>query len=96
MAALLVGGTCLASCSSAPEGSSSEGKRWYGLQRCDGCHGVNGSGGKAPNIRQSGLSYREVLSKVRNSKSASMPSYSAEQLSDQKVADIFSYLQDEK
>lgn len=96
VAAFLLGGIALSSCSSPPEGNSAEGKRWFGLQRCDGCHGVNGSGGKAPDLRRPGLGYREFMNKVRNSKSAIMPSYSTEQLSDLKVADIFSYLQEKK
>lgn len=91
-------GSCLllVSCNSAPEGNSSNGERWFGMQHCDGCHGEGGLGGKAPKIQETELSYREVLAKVRKSKSAIMPSYSAERLSDQNVADIFSYLQKRK
>ena len=84
------------SCSPAPEGNSSDGKRWFGMEHCEGCHGERGQGGKAPKIRQIGLSYRELLSKVRKSESAIMPSYPKERLPDQNVADIFSYLQEDK
>jgi len=86
----------LVSCGPAPEGNSSDGKRWFGMQHCDGCHGEGGQGGKAPKIQQLGLSYRELLNKVRKPESAIMPSYPMERLSDQDVADIFSYLQEEK
>lgn len=96
VAVFLSGGLFFTSCTTPPEGNSLEGKRWFGLQRCDGCHGPDGSGGKAPDIRQQDFDYRSLLSKVRNPKSAIMPSYSPEQLSDQKVADIFSYLQEKK
>ncbi len=91
----LLVGSCLllVSCSSVPEGNSSNGERWFGMQHCDGCHGDGGLGGKAPKIQKTELSYHEVLRKVRKPKSAIMPSYSAERLSDQSVADIFSYLQ---
>ncbi len=96
LAALMGGCFFLVSCSTPPSGDSSNGKRWFSMQHCDGCHGEGGVGGDAPQIGQVTMSYRELLSKVRNSKSAIMPSYSKERLSDQDVADIFSYLQEEK
>jgi len=86
----------LTSCGSSPEGNYSDGKRWFSMQHCASCHGEDGSGGKAPKVKQTALSYRELLSKVRKSKSAIMPSFSKKQLPDQYVADIFSYLQEEK
>ena len=86
----------LISCGSTPEGNYSDGERWFSMQHCAGCHGEDGSGGKAPKVKQTELSYRDFLSKVRNSKSAIMPSYLKKQLPDQNVADIFAYLQEEK
>lgn len=86
----------LISCDSSPEGNYSDGKRWFSMQHCATCHGEGGSGGKAPKIQQTELSYRELLRKVRKPKSAIMPSFSKKQLPDQYVADIFSYLQEEK
>lgn len=84
----------LVSCTASPEGNSSDGKRWFGMQHCDGCHGKDGIGGQAPRIQKTGLSYRELLAKVRKPKSVIMPSYPADRLSDKEVADIFSYLQE--
>ncbi len=55
----------LISCGSSPEGNYSDGKRWFSMQHCAGCHGEGGSGGRAPKIQQTELSYRELLSKVR-------------------------------
>jgi mono/diheme cytochrome c family protein len=91
-------GSCLflLSCTAPPEGNSSDGKRWFAMQHCDSCHGKDGLGGKAPRIRKTELSYRELLSKVRKPKSATMPSFPTERLSDKEVADIFSYLQEGK
>ena len=86
----------LISCGSTPEGNYSDGKRWFSMQHCATCHGDDGSGGKAPQIKQTELSFRDFLSKVRKAKSAIMPSFSKKQLPDQNVADIFSYLQEEK
>lgn len=91
-------GSCvfLVACSAPPDGDSSNGKRWFAMHHCDGCHGEGGLGGKAPRLRQVKLSYHELLSKVRQSKSAIMPSYSRERLPEQNVADILAYLQEEK
>jgi mono/diheme cytochrome c family protein len=91
-------GSCLLlfSCTAPPEGNSSDGQRWFTMQHCDSCHGKGGLGGKAPRIQKTELSYRELLSKVRKPKSAIMPSFPAERLSDKDVADIFSYLQGER
>ncbi len=86
----------LVSCGSTPEGNHSDGKRWFGMQHCGTCHGNGGSGGRAPGIQQTELSYREFLSKIRKSNSVSMPSFSKKQLPDQNVADILSYLQKTK
>lgn len=86
----------LFSCTGSPEGNSSDGKLWFAMQNCDACHGNNGSGGQAPVIHKTELSYRQLLAKVRNPKSVIMPTFSEEVLSNKKVADIFFYLQDEK
>ena len=95
---VLLMGSCLFffSCTAPPEGSSSDGERWYAMQHCDSCHGKGGLGGEAPRIRKTQLSYRELLTKVRKAKSAIMPSFPMERLSDKEVADIFAYLQEER
>ncbi len=95
---LFLMGSCLFffSCTASPEGNSSDGKRWYAMQHCDSCHGKGGLGGKAPRILKTELSYRDLLNKVRKPKSAIMPSFPTERLSDKEVADIFSYLQEER
>lgn len=82
--------------SQALDGKLWDGERWFGMQHCDGCHGKDGLGGEqAPEIPHLELSYQELLSKIRKSKSLTMPSYPNRYLSDQEVADICSYLQDE-
>ncbi len=83
-------------CNAQPSGNSEDGKRWFGLHRCDACHGQNGSGGKAPDIRKKELKFGRLLGKIRKSKSTIMPSYSDTQISDQNVADIYAYLQTEE
>lgn len=95
---ILVIGCCavMISCSSPPPGNPADGGRWFGLHHCDGCHGKDGTGGGAPEIRGIGLSYRELLNKVRTPKSTIMPAYPADRLSDQQVADILAYLNAKK
>ncbi len=87
-------GCCLLlfSCTATPEGNSSDGKRWFAMQHCDGCHGKSGAGGQAPVLKGVGLNYRGLKTKLRNPKSAIMPSYSTERLSDKEVADILAFL----
>lgn len=95
---LFLAGICLVtiSCSGNPEGNGSDGARWFAMQHCDGCHGGDGAGGRAPVLRGVGLSYGELRAKVRKSGSAIMPSYSTEQLSDKEIADILAFLDEVK
>jgi mono/diheme cytochrome c family protein len=81
------------SCSRPPEGNPSEGKRWFGLYRCVGCHGENGSGGKGPKIAKTKFSYRKFLKKLRSPHSAIMPAFAPDTMPDQDAADIYAYLQ---
>ena len=83
----------LCSCSAPPQGNIDEGKRWFGLHHCDGCHGSDGTGGKAPVIRGYAFTYNKLLNKLRKPDSNIMPSYPEDSLSNKQVADILSYLQ---
>lgn len=98
-------GSCLflSSCSNSPkedspppDGKQWDGERWFGMEHCDCCHGKDGRGGQAPEIKLKELDYPGLLKKIRESKSIVMPSYPDKYLSDQRVADICSFLQDEK
>lgn len=95
---LVLAGSCLLilSCTAPPEGNGTDGARWFAMQHCDGCHGSNGAGGRAPELRGVGLRYGALHAKVRNSGSAIMPSYPAERLSDKEIADILAFLEEVK
>lgn len=82
-----------AACTGAPQGNAVDGKRWYSLHRCNGCHGEEGGGRKGPVLAGTDLGYRRFLGKLRNPKSAVMPAFTREQLSDQDAADIYLWLQ---
>jgi mono/diheme cytochrome c family protein len=83
----------LAACGKAPEGSPEEGKKWFAMYRCSGCHGAQGDGGKGPKLRGAGLSFGQFEAKVRKSKSTIMPSYDKDKVSDQDLADMYAFLQ---
>lgn len=82
-----------AACNRMPESNGADGERWFKLNRCVGCHGEKGSGGRGPVIAQTSLSYNRFLRKLRNPKSAIMPTFAAQQVSDQDAADIYTWLQ---
>ena len=86
----------LGACTGSPQGSAADGKRWYSLYRCNGCHGEGGSGGKGPVLAGTGFSFRRFLGKVRAPNSAIMPAFAPEQLPDQDAADIYLWLQTTK
>ena len=93
MTLLFILALALAACGGTPRGSADDGKRWYSLYRCNGCHGEGGSGGKGPVIAGTGLSFRRFLGKLRAPNSAIMPTFAREQLPDQDAADIYLWLQ---
>ncbi len=82
----------LTACSSQPIGNPENGERWFSLYRCNGCHGENGTGGRAVEIAGLEMRYSGFLRKLRNSRSSVMPSFPRERLSDQDAADIYLWL----
>ena len=80
-------------CSSMPEGNPDDGERWFRMNRCNGCHGEKGTGGRGPVIAGLKLSYRQFRHKLREPKSAIMPTFEQARLSDKDAADIFLWLQ---
>jgi mono/diheme cytochrome c family protein len=93
MLLLLVMACALVACSGTPRGNAADGKRWYHLHRCNGCHGEGGGGGKGPVLAGTGLSFRRFVGKLRAPNSEIMPTFAREQLPDQDAADIYLWLQ---
>jgi mono/diheme cytochrome c family protein len=79
-------------CTSMPKGNPDDGERWYRMNRCNGCHGEQGVGGKGPVIAGLDLSYRQFKRKLRKPDSAVMPTFAATALSDKDAADIYLWL----
>ena len=81
----------LAACSTPP-GNTEDGKRWYLMNNCYSCHGINGNDGQGPAIDADDLSFRHFLSIVRNAKSPIMPKFPEEKVSKQDAADMYAWL----
>jgi len=86
-----------AACGKMPEGNPEYGERWFRMNRCNGCHGEKGVGGKGigeqgPAIAGLRLSYRQFISQLRDPQSAIMPVFGPERVSEQDAADIYLWL----
>lgn len=77
---------------SAPEGNMDDGKRWYLMHNCQACHGRQGDDGKGPVIYPLDMGFRHFKSIVRNANSPIMPKFPEEKISNQDVADIYTWL----
>jgi mono/diheme cytochrome c family protein len=77
---------------SAPEGNMENGKRWYLMHNCQACHGRQGDDGKGPVIYPLAMGFRHFKSIVRNANSPIMPKFPEEKISNQDVADIYTWL----
>lgn len=86
-AAAFVAGGC-----STPKGNAADGKKWYRMHNCQGCHGEKGYDGGGPDIANIDMGYGSFVKRLRNSQTAVMPEYSEEKISDQDAADILAYL----
>jgi mono/diheme cytochrome c family protein len=89
---VLLTSVMLSGCST-PAGNAADGKRWYRMHNCFGCHGENGNDGKAPDISGLDMSFRQFLDRLRNTRTAIMPAYSKDKINDQDAADILAFLQ---
>lgn len=74
-----------------PVGDAAQGKAIWPTKACIGCHGANAEGGIGPKLAGTGLSYDQVLLRVRTGKSP-MPAFPPDQVSDQEVAHIYAWL----
>ena len=77
----------------APAGSAERGLKIYIHQMCHNCHGTVGQGGgvAGPKIAPQPLAWVAFARQVRTPRQA-MPPYSAKNLPDQDLADVYAYL----
>lgn len=84
----------LAACG-APDGNVENGRRWFTMHNCYGCHGKNATGGfgLAPKIAALERNFGSFERFLRSPDSTSMPSFPEEKISKQDAADIYAWLQ---
>jgi len=77
----------------APKGDAKAGLAGYQKYGCYSCHGILGQGTlrDGPRLNASALGYPALLTQLRTPR-YEMPAYTAVQISDSDVADIFAYL----
>jgi len=76
-----------------PKGDAKAGLAGYQKYGCYSCHGILGQGTlrDGPRLNASALGYPALLTQLRTPR-YEMPAYTAVQISDSDVADIFAYL----
>ena len=77
----------------APRGDAKAGLATFQKYGCYSCHGIVGQGTlrDGPRLNATGIGYPALLQQLRTPR-YEMPAYTAVQISDQQVADIFAYL----
>ena len=77
----------------AQTGNVDNGKKTFLKNGCWQCHGYEGQGGLAgARLAQTKLNQTGFMSFVRNPPSGGMPPYRAKVMTDQELADVFSYV----
>lgn len=83
----------MTSVASADAGDAARGQHlWQDVKLCKNCHGLNGEGAYAGPRAGDGKSADDWLKQVRSPR-ANMPHFSDVQVSDQEVADMWTYMQ---
>lgn len=82
----------LSGCGGPPTGSASDGKRWYAMHNCAGCHGDDGVDGGAVEIAGLDMNFSSFVRKLRTKDAPIMPPFPEEKVSKQDAADIYLYL----
>lgn len=91
----LATGLLLSGCG-APDGSPSDGKRWYNMHNCSACHGAYGNDGRAVDIAGIDMGFGRFVRTLRRTGTTVMPQYPESRISKQDAADIYAYLKTTK
>jgi mono/diheme cytochrome c family protein len=76
-----------------PTGNADNGKRLFARNGCYQCHGYLGQGGVAgARLAQTKLPLAAFTAFVRNPPPSGMPSYRAKVMTDQELADVWTYI----
>ena len=74
------------------QGDAKAGAQVWASKPCAGCHGANAEGGAGPKLAGTSLPFDRVKNTVRNGRGAEMPKFSADQVSDTDIANIYAWL----
>jgi mono/diheme cytochrome c family protein len=90
---LLVVLGCAAAPAQTKPGGVENGKRLYLKNGCYQCHGQSGQGGLAgARLAQTKLAQAAFVAYVRNPAPGGMPPYRAQVMTDQELADVWTYI----
>jgi mono/diheme cytochrome c family protein len=89
----LLAAACAPSAPQAPSssGDPAAGKVTWAQKPCAGCHGANAEGGQGPRLAGTNLSLDRIVQTVRSGREE-MPKFSADQISDKDLANIYAWL----
>jgi mono/diheme cytochrome c family protein len=86
-------GALLAAAAASQSGNTENGKRLFLKNGCYQCHGQAGQGGLAgARLAQTKLTLTAFTAYLRNPPPGGMPPYRAKVMSDQEVADVWTYI----
>lgn len=74
------------------QGDAKAGAQAWAAKPCAGCHGANAEGGAGPKLAGTSLPFDTVKNTVRNGRGGEMPKFSADQVSDTDIANIYAWL----
>ena len=78
----------------ALEGDAGNGAQLFADYTCYGCHGYTGETGRGPRLNPPRLRQAQFIAYLRNPPNPrQMPPYRQDDVSDQKLADIYAYLE---
>ncbi len=74
------------------QGDVQAGAQAWTSKPCAGCHGANAEGGVGPRLAGTTRTLDQVRNAVRNGRGGGMPAFSADQVSDADIANIYAWL----
>jgi mono/diheme cytochrome c family protein len=74
------------------QGDAAAGAQVWASKPCAGCHGANAEGGVGPRLAGTNLTLDRLKNTVRNGRGGEMPAFSADQVSDADIANIYAWL----
>jgi cytochrome c550 len=90
--AVACGGSGGGAAAPSTQGDAKAGAQAWAAAPCVQCHGANAEGGAGPKLAGTSRSFDQVKNTVRNGRGGEMPAFSASQVSDTDLANIYAWL----